>query len=81
MLKASSPGSGDNFGRSVGISGSTAIVGAYSEDTIQPGSGASYIFVINCPPVISPNTISRQQAAPAANFTLATVVDDLTLGQ
>ncbi len=41
MLKASSPGNGDNFGYAVGISGDTAIVGAYLEDTTQTDSGAS----------------------------------------
>src|SRR5947208_1658997 len=35
MLKASSPGNGDNFGFSVGISSDTAIVGAFLEDTTQ----------------------------------------------
>src|SRR6185436_11982752 len=32
----------------------------------------------NCPPVITPNTITRQQGAAASNSTVATVLDDLT---
>ncbi len=47
MLKASTPGQGDEFGYAVGISGSTVIVGAHFEDTTQTDSGASYIFERN----------------------------------
>ncbi len=47
MLKASTPGFNDAFGYTVGISGSTAIVGARYEDTTQPDSGAAYIFERN----------------------------------
>src|SRR5205814_7249553 len=47
MLKASTPGDNDRFGISVGISGSTAIVGAYFESTTQAFSGAAYIFERN----------------------------------
>ena len=35
---------GDKFGYSVSISGETAIVGAYGEDTNGPDSGSAYIF-------------------------------------
>ncbi len=47
MLKASTPHQGDFFGISVGISGSTVIVGAHFEDTTQTDSGAAYIFERN----------------------------------
>jgi len=58
-LKASNSGSGDNFGRSVTISGDTAVVGATREDSGASGvdgdqtsnsvtdSGAAYVFVRN----------------------------------
>ncbi len=59
MLKASSPGFNDQFGWSVGISGSTAIVGAYAESTIQQSSGAAYIFERNFNP--------SHPASPIAN--------------
>jgi hypothetical protein len=38
---------GDNFGRSVAISGNTAIVGAPMDPTNGPLSGAAYIFTAN----------------------------------
>lgn len=44
-LKASTPGAGDFFGSSVGISGNTAIVGARLENGTYAQSGAAYIFV------------------------------------
>jgi len=56
-LKASSTEAGDNFGYSVGVSGDTLVVGAYSEDSNATGvngngadnsagdSGAAYVFV------------------------------------
>lgn len=55
-LKASNTGEGDNFGRSVDVSGDTAVVGAYAEDSnaigvggnqsdnSANGAGAAYIF-------------------------------------
>lgn len=56
-LKASNTGAGDNFGRSVAISGDTVVVGAIFEDSnatgvngdqannASPNSGAAYVFV------------------------------------
>ena len=44
-VEASNAGSGDFFGSSVAINGSTAIVGAYDEDTTSDSSGSAYIFV------------------------------------
>jgi FG-GAP repeat/PEP-CTERM motif len=43
-LTASDGGSGDVFGASAAISGSTAIVGAYSDDDHGAESGSAYIF-------------------------------------
>jgi hypothetical protein len=55
-LKASNPGASDGFGLSVGVSGDTAVVGAFYEDSSATGingnqtdnsatdSGAAYIF-------------------------------------
>ncbi|MCH8844906.1 MAG: hypothetical protein IID61_18260, partial [SAR324 cluster bacterium] len=44
ILKASDAQASDNFGRSVSLSGDTAIVGAYLEDTTATDAGAAYIF-------------------------------------
>ena len=53
-LKASNAGAGDNFGRSVALSGDTVVVGAYGEasgvngnqaDNSVSDSGAAYVFV------------------------------------
>ncbi len=56
-LKASNPGTSDNFGNSVGVSGDTVVVGAWQEDSSTTGvnsspndvginfnSGAAYVF-------------------------------------
>jgi hypothetical protein len=44
-LLANDPGASDYFGRSVAISGNTAIVGAYLDDDNGSNSGSAYIFV------------------------------------
>ena len=43
-LTASDAAAGDEFGRSVSISGDTIIVGANSNDSVGPDSGAAYVF-------------------------------------
>jgi len=43
-LTAGDAAAGDNFGYSVGISGSTAIVGAYQDDDNGDDSGSAYLF-------------------------------------
>jgi hypothetical protein len=45
-LGASDTEDGDNFGRSVGISGGTAVVGAWYEDGAGTARGAAYLFVL-----------------------------------
>ena len=45
-LTASDGAAGDRFGRSVAISGTTAIVGAYLDDDNGSGSGSAYLFDI-----------------------------------
>ena len=44
ILRASDADVGDFFGRSVAISGSTAIVGAYQDDDDGENSGSAYLF-------------------------------------
>ena len=39
--------SSDSFGRSVAISGSTALIGAYHDDDMGPSSGSAYLFDLN----------------------------------
>jgi len=55
-LKASNAQAGDQFGRSVAVSGDTVVVGAYLEagsvgggeaDNSAPGAGAAYVFTRN----------------------------------
>ena len=46
-LQASDKETGDSFGYSVSISGDTAIVGGYGEDTGGADSGAAYIYQYN----------------------------------
>ncbi|MCP4373696.1 MAG: hypothetical protein GY797_37185, partial [Deltaproteobacteria bacterium] len=44
-LTASDGAAGDNFGRSVAISGDTVVAGATGEDDSGSSSGAAYVFV------------------------------------
>jgi len=44
-LVASDAAGGDNFGRSVSISGDYAVVGAYANDDAGSSSGSAYIFI------------------------------------
>ena len=43
-LVADNAGSSDNFGYSVAISGDTAVIGAFQEDTKASNAGAAYVF-------------------------------------
>lgn len=43
-LNAPNPRSQDNFGRSVALSGSTALIGAHLDDDLGLDSGAAYVF-------------------------------------
>ncbi len=43
-LVADNAGSTDNFGYSVAISGDTAVIGAFQEDTKASNAGAAYVF-------------------------------------
>jgi hypothetical protein len=78
-LTASDGAGNDQFGRSVSISGDSAIVGAYQDDTAAgANAGSSYIFtpMCNLTPTINAQTgISRQQGSPGANSTIVTVSD------
>jgi hypothetical protein len=46
-LTASDAEAGDNFGISVSVDGTTAVVGAFGEDTAGSGTGAAYVFEID----------------------------------
>ncbi len=43
-LTAADPAAGDNFGRRVAVSGTTAVVGAYRDDDAGSNSGSAYYF-------------------------------------
>jgi hypothetical protein len=70
---------GDAFGFSVAISGTTAISGAFANDTaagVNAGSAYFFNLVCNTPPTIAAQTgVSRQQGSPASNAQIATVSD------
>jgi hypothetical protein len=78
-LIASDGAANDRFGWSVAISGGTIIAGAYFDSTAAgSGAGSTYIFtrVCNLTPTINVQTgISRTQASPATNSTIAMVND------
>ena len=48
-LTAGDPGANHFFGWSVGISGSTAIVGAYGDDDAGTNSGSAYLYTASAP--------------------------------
>jgi hypothetical protein len=66
-LKASNTDAGDQFGRSVAVSGDTVVVGAFGEDSgatgvngnqadnSAPGAGATYIFTV---PAVGPSPVN-----------------------
>jgi len=86
-LKASNAGQFDRFGYSVGVAGTTVVVGAPLEDSNATGvngnqannladdSGAAYVFVPNIGPSITAVPISRSPGEPPANSTIAIVSD------
>ena len=79
-LTSSDGVAGDHLGNSVGMSGSTVLIGAdlAPGNVLSFGRGAAYIFLVNCPPVLIPQSISRQQGSLATVATIATVSDDVT---
>ncbi len=44
-MLASDGAVGDNFGRSISISGDTAVIGAHCDDDNGPDSGSAYVFI------------------------------------
>ena len=74
-LTASDGAANDQFGNSVSISCDTIVVGAFLDDSAR---GSSYIFTLNCPPIISTQPVSVQRDATASGATIAAVRDDIT---
>jgi hypothetical protein len=64
-LTADDAAEGDEFGRSVGISGNIAIVGAYFDDDAQINSGSAYLF-----DVTTGNQLLKLTASDAERFDL-----------
>jgi hypothetical protein len=70
-LTASDAAEGDEFGKSVSVSGDTAVVGASSNDDAGSASGSAYVFDLALPaaPVVSSFSINNG----AAKTTIRTV--------
>ncbi len=82
-LKASNPGFSDEFGSSVSVSGDTAVVGAYAENSSTTGvnstpnegasiSGAAYVFNMPAPaPTVAITSVSPDpRTAPVTTMTI-----------
>ncbi len=53
-LTASDDAEGDAFGRSVAVSGDTAVIGAFRDDDGGSDSGSAYTFALNEYPIYLP---------------------------
>jgi VCBS repeat-containing protein len=80
-----SPGAGDQFGRSVGISGNTVVVGAYMDDTTALDSGQASVFnattgqllgVINNPTPASGDQFGFNVAISGSSVIVGAISDD-----
>jgi hypothetical protein len=67
-LTASDAAAGDEFGCSVAISGTTAIVGAYGDDDAGSLSGSAYLYDFSDPCSIIETKLTAADAAPGAEF-------------
>ena len=66
----------DAFGRSVGISGDTVVVGAFNDDTAGGfDAGSAYVFTQSCIPTIAAVPVMRTAGAGVLNSTIANVND------
>ncbi|WP_395737483.1 cadherin-like beta sandwich domain-containing protein [Prosthecobacter sp.] len=90
-LKASNTGASDNFGQSVAVSGDTAVIGAYMEDSNATGvdgtqtdnsfndSGAAYTFTgLGPPPAPTVASISPPSGSTAGGTIVTITGTDLT---
>lgn len=66
---------GDNFGRSVGISGDYAIVGAWGHDTLANDSGAAYIFRRDGGAWVQDTILVPSEVWPYQHFGFAVAID------
>lgn len=71
QILASDGAAGDSFGRSVGISGTTAMVGAYASDDDGLSSGSAYVYEIS----------TSEVPLPAGAWLLATALGALAFGR
>ena len=79
-LFASDGAAGDGFGWSVAISGQTAVVGAYADDT--PGgadAGSAYVYVQNGGVWVEQAHLFAADGAPGDGFGLAVAIDGETI--
>jgi len=67
-LTASDAAAGDEFGRSVAISGNYAIISSHEDDDGGPGSGSAYVFVRSGATWTQQNKLTANDAAPIDNF-------------
>ena len=81
-LLASDGASGDWFGGSVSLSGSTAIVGAWLDDDKGPGSGSAYLYVLSPDSVVVRSPVNGASfpinEVPAFTWASSTLADDYT---
>ena len=62
-LTASDAAAGDSFGRSVAISGTTALVGAFYDDDAGSASGSAYLYDFSDPCSITETKLTASDAA------------------
>src|SRR5947209_3657019 len=74
-LTASDHASGDNFGYSVAISGTTAVVGAYGENSL---TGAAYVFVRSGSTWTQQAKLTASDAAPFDEFGYSVAISGCT---
>ena len=77
-LTASDAAEGDNFGRSVAVSGETAVVGASANDDAGSNSGSAYVFVRSGAAWTQQAKLTASDAAEGDNFGTSVAVSGET---
>ncbi len=78
-LAASDGESGDEFGRSVAISGDTIVVGAYADDHAGRYSGAAYVFTGSGETWTERGKLTAGDAEPGGHFGISVSIDGDTI--
>ena len=80
VLSNPSPANNDNFGKSVGISGTRVVIGVHADDTGATDSGIAYVYdIVSSTPLIPVATLNNPSPSAGDNFGNAVAISGTRL--